>query len=266
MSTTQVGSHTVYYDEFGAGHPLILISGLGSTRLGWWKQIEPFAKRFRVINLDNRDAGDSGLGTGPYTIADMAEDVAGVVQNLNLGRAHIVGISMGGMIAQELAIRHSKLVDRLVLVSTTAGGPTAVNAKPEIAALLIPNEGEDIETRVRRTFTAIAGEGYMAKHPEDLDHIIKSSVAKPMSADSYQRQFGACLLHFSQGTSGRLAEITAPTLVVHGDCDPLIPYPNGRFLSEHIRGARLATYPGVGHLSPIEAAERFNREVIEFLD
>lgn len=266
MSTTQVGSQTVYYDDFGAGHPLILISGLGSSRLGWWKQIEPFAKRFRVINLDNRDAGDSALGTGPYTIADMAEDVAGAVQNLNLGRAHVVGISMGGMIAQELAIRYPKLVDRLVLVSTTAGGPAAVNAKPEIAALLMPNQEEDIETRVRRTFTAIAGEGYMAKHPEDLDHIIKSSVAKPMSADSYQRQFGACLLHFSKGTSERLAEITALTLVVHGDCDPLIPYPNGRFLSEHIRGARLATYPGVGHLSPIEAAGRFNREVIQFLE
>jgi hypothetical protein len=120
MATTQVGSHTVYYDEFGAGHPLIFISGLGSTRLAWWKQIEPFAKKLRVINLDNRDAGDSALGTGPYTIADMAEDVAGVIKNLNLGHTHIVGISMGGMIAQELAIRHSELVDKLVLVATTA--------------------------------------------------------------------------------------------------------------------------------------------------
>jgi 3-oxoadipate enol-lactonase len=265
-STTQVGSHTVYYDESGAGHPLIFMSGLASTRMGWWKQIEPFAKKFRVINLDNRDAGDSALGTGPYTIADMAEDIAGVVKNLNLGRAHIVGISMGGMIAQELAIRHPDLVDKLVLVSTTAGGPTGVNAKPEIAALLMRNEGEDIETRVRRTFTAIAGEGYMAKHPEDLDQIVKNSVAKPMSLESYQRQLGACIVHFGKGTTERLAQITAPTLVVHGDYDPLIPYPNGKYLAEHIKGAQLATYPGVGHLSPIEASERFNRELIEFLE
>ena len=265
MPTTLVGSHTVYYDEFGAGHPLILISGLGSTRLGWWKQIKPFAEKFRVINLDNRDAGDSALGMSPYTIADMADDVAGVIKNLHLGRTHIVGISMGGMITQELALRHPGLVAKLVLVGTTAGGPTGVNAKPEVAALLMRSGGEDIETRVRRTFTVIAGEGYMANHPEDLDQIVKFALAKPMSLESYQRQLGACLLHFSKGTAERLAQITVPTLVVHGDTDPLIPYPNGKFLAEHIKGARLITFPGVGHLSIIESPEQFNREVIEFL-
>ncbi len=265
MPTTQVGSHTVYYDELGAGHPLIFISGLGSTRLGWWKQIEPFANKFRVINMDNRDAGDSALATAPYTIATMADDVAGVINNLNLGRTHIVGISMGGMIAQELAINHPDLVDKLVLVATTAGGPTNVNPSPEIAALLMRMEGEDLETVVRRTFTAITGPGYMAAHPDDLDQIVKHALARPMSLAAYQRQLGACMVHLQGGTAGRLARITAPTLVVHGDADPLIPYANGKYLAEHIPGARLSTYPGVGHIVPIEAPERFNREVIEFL-
>jgi 3-oxoadipate enol-lactonase len=264
MPTTQVGSHTVYYDDCGTGHPVLFMSGLGSTRLGWWKQIEPFSHKFRVINMDNRDAGDSALGTGPYTIADMSEDTAGVIKNLNLGPTHIIGISMGGMIAQELAIRHPELVDKLVLVSTTAGGPAGVNAKPEIAALLMSTE-TDLEKRVRGTFTAIAGEGYMAKHPEDLDQIVKTSLAKPMSAESYLRQFGACMDHGREGTADRLTQITAPTLVVHGDYDPLIPYPNGQYLAEHIQGARLITLPGVGHLSMIESPERFNREVIQFL-
>jgi 3-oxoadipate enol-lactonase len=265
MPTTQVGSHTVYYDDYGAGHPVLFMSGLGSTRLGWWKQIKPFSSKYRVINMDNRDAGDSGLGTGPYTIADMAEDVVGVIQNLKLGPTHMVGISMGGMIMQELAIRHPELVDKLVLVSTTAGGPTGVNAKPEISALLVRKEDEDIETRVRNTFTAIAGEGYMAKHPEDLDQIVKNSIAKPMSAESYQRQLGACVGHFRQGVADQLTKITVPTLVVHGDYDPLIPYPNGQYLAEHIKGARLVTFPGVGHISMIESPERFNREVIKYL-
>src|SRR5512143_2388655 len=168
MPTTQVGSHTVYYDDCGSGHPLLLLTGLGSSRLSWWKQVEPFSRQFRVINMDNRDAGDSAPGTGAYTIADMAEDTAGVIQNLKLGPTHVVGISMGGMIAQELAIRHPELVDKLVLVATTAGGPTAVNAKPEIAALLMRNDSDSIEVRVRRTFTAIAGKDHMEKHPEDL--------------------------------------------------------------------------------------------------
>jgi pimeloyl-ACP methyl ester carboxylesterase len=86
-----------------------------------------------------------------------------------------------------------------------------------------------------------------------------------MSAESYQRQFSACLGHLSKGTSEPLTEIAAPRLVVHGELDPLIPYPNGKFLSEHIPGAHLATYQGVGHLPPIEAPERFNREVTQFL-
>lgn len=265
MPTTLVGSHTVYYDEFGTGHPLILLIGFGSTRLLWWKQIEPFAKKFRVINMDNRDAGDSALCTSPYTIADMAGDVAGVIKNLNLGRTHIVGISMGGMIAQELAIRYPYLLDRLVLVATTAGGPTSMRAKPEVAALLMRNGGEDGETRLRHIFPLISGEGYMAKHPEDMDQIVKYSFAKPMSLESYKRQLGAGMMYQSQGVADRLAQITAPTLIVHGDYDPLIPYPNGEYLAAHIKGARISTYPGVGHLVMIESPERFNQEVIEFL-
>ncbi len=265
MPTTQVGSHTVYYDDCGTGHPLLLISGLASTRQGWWKQIEPFSARYRVINMDNRDAGDSALGTGPYTIADMAEDVAGVIQNLKLGPTHVVGISMGGMITQELAVRHPELVDKLVLVSTTAGGPTSINAKPEIVALLMRTGNEDVETHARRVFPQIAGEGYMTSHPKDLERIVQDLAAKPMSFESYQRQLGACIEHFSHGVAERLGQITAPTLVIHGDYDPLIPYGNGQYLAAHIQGARLSTYPGVGHLPPIEAPERFNREVIEFL-
>lgn len=265
MATIQIGTHTVYYDEFGTGHPLILISALGRSRLSWWKQIDPFAKKFRVINIDNRDAGDSAICTSPYTIADMATDVAGVIKNLHLGRTHIVGISLGGMIAQELAIRYPELVDRLVLVATTAGGPTHVNAKPEVMALLMTKEGEDTEIRLRRVFPQIMGEGYTARHPEDLDRIVKDSLAKLMSLESYQRQLQAIIGYLRQGTADRLGQIVAPTLVIHGDYDPLAPYANGEYLAAHIKGAQLSTYSGVGHMVMIESADRFNREVIEFL-
>ena len=262
MATTQVGSHTVYYDDLGAGHPLLLLTGLGASRLGWRKQLEPFSARYRVINMDNRDAGDSVPDTGPYSIADMAEDVVGVIRNLKLERIYLAGISMGGFISMELAIRHPELVEKLVLVSTSAGGATNVQAKPEILALLVRDEAEDIELAARRTFTAIAGKGYMAAHPEDLDEIVKSMKDKPMPLESFQRQLGAVMVH---DASGRLDQISAPTLVIHGDYDPLVPYENGKYLAAHIKGARLSTYPGVGHLPIIEAAERFNREVIEFL-
>ncbi len=265
MPTTQVGSYTVYYDDYGTGHPVLLVTGLASTRMGWWKQLEPFSAKFRVVNMDNRDAGDSALGTGPYSCRDLSEDTTGVIMNLSLGRTHVVGISMGGMIALNLAILHPELVDRLVLVSTTAGGPTSVNAKPEILGLLMRAAGEDLETRVRRTFTAIAAEGYMAGHPKDLDQIVEYSLAKPMSLESYRRQLGACLDHSAKGVAELLGQITAPTLIIHGEGDPLIPYENGEYLAAHIKGAGLSSYPGVGHLPPTEAPERFNREVIEFL-
>jgi pimeloyl-ACP methyl ester carboxylesterase len=265
VPTTQVGPHTASYDEFGTGHPLLLLSGLAASRLGWWKQIGPLSRRFRVINMDNRDAGESAPGTGPYSIADMADDAAGVIRNLGASPTHVMGISMGGFIAQELALRHPELVEKLILVSTGAGGASHVEIAPEIAALLTLVDGEDIETRVRRTYSRIAGPGYMADHPDDLDHIVRNAQANPVSPEGYRRQLGAVMLHRMNGTVERLSQIKIPTLVIHGDHDPLVPYGNGQYIAAHIDGAKLSTYAGVGHLPPIEATERFNSEVVEFL-
>jgi 3-oxoadipate enol-lactonase len=263
MPTIQAGSHRVYYDEHGTGHPLLLIPGLSNSRLTWWKQIEPLSKKFRVISMDNRDAGDSALGTGPYTIPDMADDTAGLIQNLHLNTTYVVGWSMGGFISLELTLRHPELVEKLILVSTSAGGPTHVPPTPEILALLMPIANEDIETNVRRSYPLLAAPGYMQSHPEDLYQLVRNAKAKPMRLESYQRQLGAVMAW--EGVSHRLNQITAPTLVLHGDADPLIPYGNGQHLSTHIHGAKFLTYTRVGHLPPIEAPERFNRDVMDFL-
>jgi pimeloyl-ACP methyl ester carboxylesterase len=265
MPTTQVGTHTVYYDEHGAGHPLLLLSGLGSSRLGWWKQIEPLSQKYRVINMDNRDAGDSALGTRPYSITDLADDAAGVIKNLNLAPTFVMGISMGGFIALHLAVRHPALVEKLILVSTSAGGATQVNPAPEIAATLIRDPKQDLEAQIRHTYSLIAGPGYMQENPEDLDKIVEYAMAKPMSLESYQRQLGAVMSHRAGGVRDRLGEIHVPTLIIHGAADPLVPYPNGQALAADILNAKLSPYAGVGHLPPIEAPERFNREVMEFL-
>lgn len=267
MPTTQIGSQTIYYDEYGTGAPLILIPGLGGSRLGWAKQLAPFAQKYRVINLDNRDAGDSGLSVRAYTIADMADDVAGVIENLNLGAAFIVGVSMGGFIAQHLTLRHPARVKKLVLVSTSAGGAGHVNPKPEIAALLVRDPNEDIETRVRRSYAHITGPGFADAHPEDVARAIEHGYRFQMSPAAYQRQLNAAVSHTQgSGTRAHLAEIRVPTLVVHGECDPLVPYANGQTLAAEIPGARLLTLAGVGHLPHIEATEQFNRAVLAFLE
>jgi pimeloyl-ACP methyl ester carboxylesterase len=253
----------IYYDEHGNGQPILLIAGIGETRLSWWKQLEPLSQMLHVINLDNRDAGDSTLSSAPYTIADMADDVASVLQNLNLAPAHVVGWSMGGFIALELAIRNPVLVQKLILVSTSAGGPTSVHPAPEISALLLRKDSEEIEPRVRRIFPLLTRQSYFLDYPEDLDQMVHNAKSKPMVIESYKRQLRALMKR--EGVSHRLAQITTPTLVIHGNADPLIPYENGQYLAEHIPHAKLSTYTGVGHLVPIEAADRFNREVMDFV-
>ncbi len=264
MPLTQVGSHSVYYDEYGVGRPLVLVPGLSNSRLVWWKQIESLAQKYRVINMDNRDAGDSELGTGQYSITDMADDAAGLIRNLNLWPTYVIGWSMGGFISLELTVRHPDLVKKLILVATSAGGPVFIRPAPEIEALLMPTEHEDLETRLRRIYPLIAAPGYMDSHPEDMDQLVSYEKSKPMSPESYQRQLAAAVTW--PGVADRLDEIDVPALVVHGDADPLIPYGNGQYLSEQIRAAKLLTYPHVGHLPPIEASERFNGDVADFLE
>ena len=263
MPVTRVGLQSIYYDDYGSGHPVLLIPGLGTSRFMWWKQIEIISRKYRLISMDNRDAGDSAPGTGPYTIADMADDAAGVIRNLNCGPTSVIGWSMGGLIALELSLRHPELVDKLILVATSAGGSVYIPPPPEVGVLLMPHEKEDLETLIRRVYPYIAAPGYMNAHPEDLDRVVQYSKSRPMSLFSYQRQLGAAMTW--PGMVDRMLKISKPTLVVHGAADPLVPYGNGLYLSTIIRGAKLLTYTNVGHLLPIEASDRFNQDAMEFL-
>jgi pimeloyl-ACP methyl ester carboxylesterase len=263
MPTVKLGSQAVFYEEHGKGHPLLLIPGLGSTRSAWWKQFKPLSQKLHVIALDNRDAGESSPGLAPYSIADMAQDAAGLLRELDLGPAHVMGWSMGGFIAQELAHGNPGLVEKLILVATSSGGEAHVRPAPEIGALLLRSESEGIGARVRRIYPSLAGPGYMAANPGDLDQIVSHAEAKPMALESYQRQLGAVMKW--KGIGHELARLAMPVLVMHGDADLLIPHVNGQRLAASIPNAKLSTYAGVGHLVPIEAPGRFNREVIEFL-
>jgi 3-oxoadipate enol-lactonase len=269
MPAITVGSHSIWYDEFGRDHvhgtpAILLVPGLGATRLAWWKQIAPFASTHRVLNMDNRDAGDSGMTIELYSIADMADDAAALLTAVGAAPAFVVGWSMGTFISLELTLRHPALVARLVLVAGSPGGPTAVQAAPEIRALLARDEKEEAGARVRRTHSILAAPGYMDSHPEDLDHLARSARAKPMPIDAYRRQLNA--IGTWSGVEPRLPAIATPTLVIHGNVDPLIPFENGRAIAARVPGATLLPYAGVGHLPPIEAADRFNRDVLDFLD
>jgi len=208
---------------------------------------------------------DMAVAYGYSLVGDfqLAEDAAQAIALLDLGPTRVMGWSMGTFIAQELTVRHPELVDKLILVAGSAGGPGQARPTPEVAALLRRTEDEPVEARVRRTYPLLAAPDYMRQHPEDLDRLVWSQSMKPMSFVCYQRQLGAVMSW--HGVATKLPQVTTPTLVIHGDLDPLIPYPNGEFIASKIHGATLSTYVGVGHLPPIEAADRFNSEVLDFL-
>ncbi|MDA8139337.1 MAG: alpha/beta hydrolase [Desulfobacteraceae bacterium] len=267
MPTIQVNQHHLYYETYGQGTPLIFIAGLGTSCLMWWKQIEPFSKKYQVVILDNRGIGDSSRVSQAFTVADMAADVAALIRAIGLPPSHVLGVSMGGFVALTFAGLYPQLIKKLIAVSTSAGGPGHVQTGNEMLEIIMSSSQGDVEAYCRRVYPALAGPGHMQAHPEDLDHIVANALKKPLPPETYLYQLNAIMKYTSDLETGAdLRSITAPTLVLHGDADALVPYPNGRYLADHIKGAKLHTYPGCGHLLPIEAADRFNKDVMAFLE
>ena len=262
-----VDGRRLAYEEVAPPDPagtVLLLCGIGSKRQGWYKQLPVLGERLRTIAVDYRDVGDSDPAGGPYVIADVAADVLGLMDALGLERASLVGVSMGGFVALELALRAPQRVDRLVLVVTSAGGATHVSTSPEILALLMPRDDEEVETGdgARRVCSAVAAPGWAERAPEEIETFVEIARYRPMTRAAFLRQLEANRAH---DVSGRLGEIDAPTLVLHGDVDPLVPVHNGAYLAEQIAGARLVVYPDTGHIPEVEVADAFNRDVLEFL-
>jgi len=264
-SFVTIDGRKLAYDEVSPPEPkgtMLLLAGLGSKRLGWMRQMEDFGREFRTIALDHRDTGDSDEVEAPYAVADLADAAAALLSTLGIARAHVVGISLGGYVALEFALRHPEQLDKLVLVSTSAGGRARVPASPEIAALLAPEPGMEIGERAIGNYSRIMAAQYVQAHPDELERIAAVARYRPMSAAGYGRQLQATLAH---DVVDALHHITAPTLVIHGDIDPLVPPENGAYLAQQIAGARHIVYAGVGHVPIIERAADFNRDVLAFL-
>jgi 3-oxoadipate enol-lactonase len=262
----RVGDRRLAYDEVSPRDPegtILLLCGIGAKRQGWYRQLPVLGRRFRCLALDYRDVGASDPSSGSYAIRDLAGDVFALCDELGIARASLIGISMGGFIALEMTLARPEFVERLVLVVTSAGGPTHVSTSPEIMRALMPGD-ETVESGegARRVCSLVAGPGFAERHPEAIDEFVEIARHRPMHVDAYLRQLEACRAH---DVSRRLGEIDVPTLVIHGDADPLVPLQNGFFLAAHIAGARLIVYEGVGHIPEVEVDDRFNADLIEFL-
>ncbi len=267
-SFVEVDGRNLAYNEVSPSHPrgtILLLTGLGAKRYGWHHQLEEFGRTYRTIALDHRDISDSDPFEEAYTIMDLADDAAAALYALGVERATVIGISLGGFVALQFAIRHPDQLEKLVLVSTSAGGETHVQPGQEIAALLAPTSREHIEPGelAKRNYSLITGPGYAANHQEEIENFAEIARYRPVHRAAYTRQLQSAMGH---NAAEQLEHIKAPTLVIHGDADPLVPPANGDYLAKHIPGAQYIVYHNVGHIPIVENYEQFNRDVLAFLE
>jgi pimeloyl-ACP methyl ester carboxylesterase len=261
MPRVRVGNLELFYREDGQGDHLVWIPGLALDHRAWALQIPLFSQYFRCLTFDNRDAGQSDRSPGPYMIRTMADDTVGLMNALAISRAHIVGLSMGGAIAQEIAINHPARVRRLVLVSTYTSGD------PRGAALLnsfVQMRGRFTREEYLRAIVPWLFSYQDCMIPGLVESFVKKGMEDPhfLPAKVYARQAEAVINHF---TEDRLKQIQAPTLIVAGDDDLLTPMRFATTLHQEIPGAKLAVIQGGAHGLIWTRAEEFNDLVLSFL-
>ena len=278
MTSVRANGITLHYDSFGAidGEAIVLIAGLGTQMIRWPAPLcEDLAARgYRVIRFDNRDAGLSthfsdspapdfaalaaALARGqrpdvPYTLHDMVADTVGLLDALSIARAHLVGRSMGGMIAQLVASDHAPRVLSLTAIMSSTGNPSLPSADPEMMAMLTrpaPNPFVDEVGFLAHSLDfarCIAGPGY--PFDEDAQRAqIRAETARAWHPAGFGRQIAA--IAATGDIRSRLAKITAPTLVLHGTHDRLFPPACGQDIAANVAGAELVLIDGMGHDLP----------------
>jgi pimeloyl-ACP methyl ester carboxylesterase len=244
----------LYWERSGAGEPLLLIQGMSGTHLSWG---EPFLSRletdFDCVVFDNRGIGNSGAIDAQFTIADLAADALAVMDAAGLETAHVLGISMGGMTAQELALAHPDRLRTLTLGCTYCGGPGSSLIAPDDAGpLLEAMASGDLDRVFKAAYEVNLSPTFRAEESRYADFTAMAG-ALPARQQTVQMQIGAIGGH---DTQARIAEIAAPTLVIHGTEDKMIPVANGELIASLIPGSRLEILDGVGHMFWWEQPER----------
>ena len=250
----------IYWDEQGRSAPVLLIMGLGYPPYMWHRTRPVLATRYQTIALDNRGVGRSDVPTGPYPIALMASDAAAVLDAAGVESAHVFGVSMGGMIAQEFALEYPKRVRSLILGCTAAGGRSALRAEPEAIQMLTARSKMSPEEASEAAVPFIYDAATPRERIEEDLAIRRPWFPRP---EAYTAQLQGIL---AWEAYSRLSEIAAPTLVIHGESDRLVPPGNAKLIAERIPGAKLVMIPHASHLFLTDQTEVSHHAILQFLD
>ena len=248
----------IHWDELGQGPPVLLIMGLGYASCMWHRARPTLARQYRTLAFDNRGVGLSDVPPGPYSIATMAADAAAVLDAAEIVSAHVFGVSMGGMIAKEFALQFPARTRSLILGCTSPGGSSAIRAESKVIDILL---GRDMTPEQART--AILPYIYDASTPQALiDQDINLRRNWLPSPEGYTAQLQAIR---AWEAYSRIAQITAPTLVIHGRSDGLIPAGNGELIARRIPGAKFVVLERASHMFLTDQTVRAMQEILAFL-
>lgn len=257
----------LHYEMHGAGTPLVLLAGLGYPAWQWHKMAPLLAAHCQVILPDNRGAGQSDKPAGPYTADLLAADTVGLLDALGIEQAVVMGHSMGGFVAQALALDFPQRVRKLILAATNFGGPRHVPITPEAMAVLT-DMGSDPVTRFRNGLVVSTAPGFADAQPAFIEEWMAWRAENPIDPVGYQAQLaiGLGLLSEEACFEHRLTGLTMPTLILFGAHDAVVPPANAELLARQIPRSRVQILPDAGHFFPLETPEAAAEAVIAFIE
>jgi len=268
MPKADVNGISLYYETHGKGEPLVLIAGMGADHRSWFPQMRPFRRHFMVITFDGRGIGKTDRPPGLYSFDTLAADVVGLLDHLSLDRAHILGESLGGIVAQEVAIGYPQRVMKLILASSTVGRGGDMQPHPALLKAYGLRDGvtatgfDPARVDIGRAMRAHIALSFNSRIRRVFYTFMATLYVRPSAFKGMTEQIQAISAHT---TLDRLHLIRSPTLVITGTNDRLVPPAMSDLLASSILGARLVKVEGGPHALHVEMSRRFNREVLDFL-